>query len=313
MEAERNCRYPVPELVLGKALAAGETGEKWLLELDRLVDELAAAWHIHVGEVLHGGSHALVCAATTENGENRVLKVEIPDISEAEFLYGVHALRIADGNGYAKLYTYDVEKRACLLERLGKPLKQLHFSVEEQIRIICDALLQTWKMPVGDAVLQQGDGSLDWFSDYIPQAWEKLHEPCPRFVIDKALTCLASRKKQRDPEGYVVLHGDAHNNNTLEVPGQPGKFKLIDSEGILYEKAYDLGVLMREWPESYANDPVCAQHERALFLHDLTGVDTDAILDWGFLQMTTTALVLLQAGETVLSHQMLDIAKAWCV
>ena len=311
--SETIIRYPVPPLVAGKAHAAGEVGEKWLADLDALVDSLAAAWHIRVGEVLHGGSHALVCAAETETGEPCVLKVEIPDLTETEFMYGIHALRIANGHGYARLIAYDKEKRACLTERLGRPLKQLGYTVEEQIKIICRALVQTWAMPVGDAVLQQGDGSINWFAAYIPQTWENLGRPCPQEVIDRALACMEARKRQRDPAAYVVLHGDAHNNNTLEVPGQPGMFKLIDSEGILYEKAYDLGVLMREWPEEYRENPAAAQHKRADLLHNLTGVDTDAILDWGYLQMVTTALVLLQSGETVLSKEMLDIAKAWCI
>ena len=51
-----------------------------------------------------------------------VLKIEIPDLSEEEYLYGIRALQIAGGNGYAKLFAFDKEKRACLIEKLGEPL-----------------------------------------------------------------------------------------------------------------------------------------------------------------------------------------------
>ena len=80
----------------------------------------------------------------------------------------------------------------------------------------------------------------------------------------------------------------------------------------MFEKSYDLGVLMREWPDEYKTDPVRNRHERAEFLSELTGVDAGEICAWGYLQMVSTAFILLQIGQNELGNTMLNIASAWC-
>ena len=303
-------RFEVPDMVKGKAEAAGEIGREWLNSLDDIVFELENKWKIRTGKAMHGGSHALVCEACGAHDEEYVLKIEIPDISEEEYLYGIRALQIAGGNGYAKMFAFDKEKRACLIEKLGEPLRLCEYTPREEMRIICSALLETWKMPVDGFNLQQD--SLAWFGSFLPDAWEKLDYPCDKAVLDLSLKYLEERKAHQRPEGYVLLHGDAHNNNTLRVPGTCGTFKLIDPEGILYERAYDLGVLMREWPNEYKSEPIYHWHERAEFLSKLTGVDAGEIRAWGYLQMVSTAFILLQIGQNELGNTMLNIASAWC-
>ena len=300
----------LPPSVMGKAVAAGETGLRWAEQLDALVESLEAQWGVRIGEAMSGGTHAFVAPATDARGGEYIVKIDLPDNPEQEFMNNINALRIADGHGYAKLFAWDVQRRACLLEKLGKPLKKLDFSVEEQMRIICGALEQTWRMPVGELPLNDGATSIDWFGDFIPSAWEQQNRPCPQRVIDHAMICLRARADAMDRSQFVLVHGDAHNNNTLSAGD--GAFKLIDPDGLVYEKAYDLGVLMREWPEEYLPDPKTAVRARSEFLHRLTGVDAQAIYEWGVLQMVATSLVLLQMGEDALPKQMLSIADAWC-
>lgn len=305
-------RHTVPPMVAGKAVAAGEVGRKWLENLDALVDSLEQQWSIRVGSAMSGGSRAFVANAAGQNGEQYVLKVELPDNPEEEYLYGIRALQIADGHGYGKLYACDVSKRACLLERLGGTLKSSGYPAKRQMEIICEALVDTWQMPVGDAQLNPGEGSVGWFRDFIGSTWECLQHPCSKSVIDQAMRYLDSRVEHMRPEEFVLLHGDAHNNNTLRVISGEDRFKLIDPEGLLYEKAYDLGVLMREWPDEYAPDPLRRGRQRSELLSRLTGVDAQSIWEWGFLQMVSTSLILLQIGEKPLARQMLDIAESWC-
>jgi len=106
------------------------------------------------------------------------------------------------------------------------------------------------------------------------------------------------------------VHGDAHNNNMLRIPGQEG-YKFIDPDGVIFEKSYDVGVIMREWPEEYAHQPLHSGWQRCRFLSRLTGVDEHDIWQWGYLQMTATALVLLDIGQTEQAQQMLHICEAW--
>ena len=72
-------RFNVPDMVKGRAEAAGEVGLAWLNGLDTLVEELEELWQITVTHVLSGGSHAMVALADGKAGEAYVLKVDIPD------------------------------------------------------------------------------------------------------------------------------------------------------------------------------------------------------------------------------------------
>ncbi len=85
---------------------------------------------------------------------------------------------------------------------------------------------------------------------------------------------------------------------------------MIDPDGIIYEKAYDLGVLMREWTEEYKHHPVEKGMERCAHLSMLTGVDKQAIWEWGFLQCVSTGLLLL-AIDNKSGKDLLAVAEAW--
>lgn len=134
--------------------------------------------------------------------------------------------------------------------------------------------------------------------------------PCSRKVIKQAFSYLQSREKAGSPEEFVLLHGDAHARNTLKELSGEG-FKLIDPDGIIYEKAYDLGVLMREWVEEYDLEPLRKGKERCRYLCRLTGVSEEAIWEWGYLQTVSTAFVLLQIGQEEAGQKMLRVAECW--
>lgn len=300
----------IPPLVVSRAKSAGVNGEKWLVELDNIISELEDMWDISVGNALSGGTHAFVAYADGRNGEKYVLKVNMPEDLGGEFSNSIETLKMVDGHGYAKLYAYDLERKACLLERLGKPLNQLNYSVFEQIHIVCDALQKSWKIPVINTMLPRGMESVVWFRNFIREEWEKLKRPCSHKVIEQAFSYLQSREDTIDPTEFVLLHGDAHAGNALIKLSGDG-FKLIDPDGIFYEKAYDLGVLMREWVDEYEHEPLKKGKERCKYLHRLTGVSEKAIWEWGFLQTVSTAFVLLQIGQEETGLKMLRVAECW--
>lgn len=300
----------IPPLVVNRAKSAGHPGEIWLANLDRMVADLERKWDISVGEALHGGTHAFVAFADGRHGEQYVLKIDMPENLGGEFERSMATLRIADGHGYAKLYAYDPERKACLIERLGQPINRLGYSASEQMRIICGALQESWAIPVENAEFPRGEESIAWFREFIGETWEKLNHPCSRKVIERAFFYLGSREEEMNPAEYVLLHGDAHGGNTLAELSGDG-FKLIDPDGIFYEKAYDLGVLMREWNEEYEEKPLKSGKERCSYLHTLTGVSEKAIWEWGYLQTVSTAFVLLQIGQAEFGKKMLRIAERW--
>lgn len=68
---------------------------------------------------------------------------------------------------------------------------------------------------------------------------------------------------------------------------------------------------MREWVSEYEQDPMKEGKKRCAYLHHLTGVCEQAIWEWGYIQMVSTAFVMLQIGQEEIGHKMLRIAECW--
>lgn len=307
---ENENKRMIPPFVISRAKSAGAVGEAWLANLDNMISELEKEWHISVGESLSGGTHAFAAYADGENGEKYVLKIDMPENLRGEFSREIAALKMANGTGYAKLYAYDLKRKVCLLERLGKPINQLEYSIKEQLEIICNTLKKAWEIPVVGIELSNGKESVEWFRGFIGEMWEKLDHPCSEKIIDRAFSYLQSRENAINPSEFVLVHGDAHGGNTLKTLSGDN-YKLIDPDGIFYEKAYDLGVLMREWREEYHNNPVQKGKERCKYLSELTGVEEKAIFEWGFLQCVSTGMVFWNINRNV-GRELLNIAESWC-
>lgn len=303
-------RRALPPLVVRRAKSLGAVGEAWLANLDAMIAELEAEWQISVGEALPGGSRAFVACADGPHGEPYALKIDLPEDMGGEFFRGMAALRMADGRGCAKVYAFDPKRRACLLERLGKPINRMGFSVREQIGILCALLQQTWKIPVQGEELLRGEASIAWFRDFLGETWEQLGRPCPKAVIDYALSCLRAREAALDPTAFAWVHGDAHGGNALATGAGDG-CKRIDPDGLFCERAYDLGVLMREWMEEYEGDPVGKARQRCRELCARTGVPERGIWEWGVVQTVSTAFVFLQIGQAEAGRRMLEVAACW--
>jgi len=309
----RKRTFRAPTAVLAKCGMLGETGAAWLGGLGDLVERLEREWGIAAGNAMSGGSEAFVAEATTRDGRSVVLKLAMPEMEgNGSFENEALALRLADGRGYAALLACDAPGRAMLLERLGEPLSEAGLPPEEQRSALCAALRASWaKVPDG-APLPTGAAIADWHAGFIAERWGALQPPCGRRALDRALACAASRRAAYDPASAVLVHGDAHSGNALrDVSGEGPAWKFVDPDGLRAEPAYDLGILMREWPEELSPDPVRNGRARCAALQSLAGVDAAAIWEWGYLQCMSTGLFLLQLGQEREGLRLLRIAEAW--
>ncbi|MBM7683344.1 streptomycin 6-kinase [Pullulanibacillus pueri] len=297
-----------------KAMSLGIEGEHWLRDLGEVIQLLEQRWKIRIGPSLNGGSEAFVSEVTTECGGQAILKLSMPSMEgNTVFEQEIAALSIADGEGYARLLNHDLNHRGVLLEKLGSPLKDLGYSMETQIEIICKTLKKSWGKSIPkDHKLQTSKDVINWFANFVPELWAELNSPCSRQLIDKALEFLSSRLSHSSIETSVLIHGDAHSGNILQDNIQPHtSFKLIDPDGLVAEPAYDLGVLMREWLDDLSNHPLKNGWKRCLFLSEKTDVDPRAIWEWGLIQSVSTGLFLIKTGQEAMGLQMLTIAEAW--
>ena len=308
-----NCDIEISDHVRQKLAVLGEAGTRWLAELPGLIEKLEQEWNIKVGKSLKGGSEAYVAQVTTGDGLPAVLKIAIPPMTgNTVLVQEITALTLAAGRGYVRLLRSDLTRRVLLLELLGKPLKDLGYSTHIQIEIICAILKESWvEVPAGENLINGAEAG-QWHFDFISGLWQSLGQPCSRQAYETALAFTQERARAYDPAKAVLVHGDAHPGNTLQtLDGLPASFKLIDPDGQAVEPAYDLGVLMREWPDELLPDPLKLGRERCAYLCHLTGAARHGTWQWGFIQCMSTGLLFRQIGMMKESQKLLKLTEAW--
>jgi streptomycin 6-kinase len=293
----------VSDVVRNKALAAG--AERWLDGLPGLIAGLKRDWRIAVGPPFDDATEAYVARARAEDGRAAVLKLMIPrpgDAAQRE----IAVLRMAGGEGpdqgIVRMFRYDSDRGAILLERLGRSLDQLGLPIGSRHEILCATAERIWR-PAARSGLPTGAEKGRWLARHITATWAELGRPCSARAVEHALTCAARRVAAHDDARAVLVHGDVHQWNVLEA--RDGGYKLIDPDGLLAEPEYDLGIIMREDPaELLTGDP----RDRAHWLAERCGLDATAIWEWGIVERVSTGLLLTKVGLQPVGGQMLAAA-----
>jgi streptomycin 6-kinase len=232
-----------------------------------------------------------------------VLKLLVPR-SSAAAAHEITMLRLASGEGCARLLAYDVARGALLLERLGPSMFELNLPQPRRLELLCELAAAVWRPPTPDVVLRTGAEKASWLGGFIRRKWTELGEPCTARTVAHALAAAERRERAHDPARAVILHGDVHQWNALSTTDG---FKLVDPDGLIAEPEYDLGVLMREDPdELMAGDP----WDRCRRLADRTGTDPTAIWEWGIVERVSTGLLLTAVGVQPIGAEMLAAADA---
>ena len=136
----------VPAVVRNKARAAGAA--YWLDALPGLVRGLERDWPIRVGRPYQDATEAYVARATLADGTPAVLKPMIPrpgDHARRE----ITVLRLADGQGCARLLRADPARGVLLLERLGRSMHQLGLPLTQRHEILVTAAQKIWRPAAG--------------------------------------------------------------------------------------------------------------------------------------------------------------------
>jgi streptomycin 6-kinase len=290
--------FAVPETVRAKALAAGAGA--WLAALPRLIADLERDWSIRVGAPYAGGTEAYVARVTTADRAPAVLKLLVPRAGN-EPAHEITVLRLAGGDGCARLLRHDAGRAALLVERLGPAMSDLGLPIRRRHEILTDLAGRVWRPAAGHG-LPTGADKGRWLAGFVAERWAALDEPCTERAVAYALACVERRIAAHDDERAVLVHGDVHEWNALRAGDG---FKLVDPDGLLAEPEYDLGVLMREDPlELMRGDP----WDRARWLAARTGLDATAIWEWGVVERVSTGLVCATIGLQPVGRQMLAAA-----
>jgi streptomycin 6-kinase len=292
----------VPAVVRNKALAAG--AESWLRGLPDLVGLLAQEWSITVGPAFGDATEAFVAAATLADETPAVLKLLVPRDFDAAG-HEITALRLAAGDGCARLLRADEARGAMLLERLGPSMYELGLPMGQRHEILCSCAEKMWRPALGSGLPTGADRGRR-LAEFISRTWEELDRPCSARAVFEALACAERRVAAHDDERAVLVHGDVHQWNALRAGDG---FKLVDPDGVLAEPEYDLGILMREDPVELMNgDP----RLRSRWLARRCGLDATAIWEWGVVERVSTGLLCTRIGLQPVGREMLAAADYVC-
>lgn len=289
----------------------GKDGREWMQGLDDCVEHLKSLWQIETGDVRRGGSESLVLDAIRADGSEAIVKIGLPGSSDLS--NEARVLKLGAGRGYADLLAEDSASNAILIERLGLPLSRRVASTGMQMRLICRTLRQSW-LPLGsDNGLMTGADKARWLANFITEKWQSLDRPCEKKTIDRALEFAGEREAAFSTNSCVLVHGDAHADNTLVAVDAAREeeilCKFIDPDGLYAERACDLASLMRDWsPELLAGDTVALARERCSLLAGLTDEGEPAIWQWGYVERVSTGLMMLDIGMEIEARQTLAVA-----
>jgi streptomycin 6-kinase len=288
----------------------GPEGQQWLEALPKLLRELEQDWGIAIGVGLPGGSTSYVARVRCADGSRAVIKIAVAD---DQWTRQVSTLERAAGAGYVQLLRSDPARRAVLLEELGRSLETSGWPAEDQLRCLADTLAVAWLDAMG-AVPEPGADKASQLGKYIADSWPRLDHPCSEQVIDQALAYAARRAAEADVEA-VVVHGDPHPGNLLAVrsrrSGAESGYVFVDPDGFVADRAYDLGVALRDWSGRLLGPDARAVAENyCTTLAECSGVDATRIWEWGYLERVSTGLYLLDVvGSLAVGRPFLTSAE----
>ncbi len=261
-------------------------------------------WGLTTERWLGGGAGMPTLAVSSADNIPGVLKISQPGVLDA----AVRVMRAAAGHGYVRILAWDAPRGALLTERLGEELWTAAPTLVEQSQVVIPLLRDAWRVPLdcGSPFEGKASGLLGILTDLGPRYGTE--HPEALLLAHRYVSELAASERAE-----VVCHGDPHPGNVLRR--EPG-WTLIDPDGFVGERAYDLGVVLRdacgEIVLAEASEPgsgVTFLREACLQLADLADVDPERVWRWGYVERVTTGLYLRWFGHASESATFLETAS----
>ncbi|WP_406830685.1 aminoglycoside phosphotransferase family protein [Pedococcus sp. KACC 23699] len=304
--------HPVPDPVIAGALAEARRRQQLSeRDLTPAVTHFAAtvgwvcdAWELSPRGWFDGGAAMPTLDVVRADGMPGVLKIALP----GELDDAARVMIAAEGRGYARVMAWDDRAGALVSERLGTDLWTEQTGVVPQGTVVAPLLRDAWAVPLtsGRPFEGKASGLVSILADLGPR-YAAGHEGALRLATTYARALAATER----PE--VVCHGDPHAGNVLR---RGSGWALIDPDGFVGERAYDLGVVLRDACREIAAaeqtqtgsgvDVLC---QGCRHLSTLTGVDEDRVWQWGFVERVTTGLYLAWHGYASEATTFLDTAS----
>jgi streptomycin 6-kinase len=134
------------------------------------------------------------------------------------FQQEIDTLLRADGHGYVRVFKFDYERRALLLEQLGLSMHERKLEPKQVIPLLCKTLQHAWLVPPdADQTMNALEYKAQTLAQLISELWDTLEQPCSQNSVSQALEFARRRLVAFDPCRCVVVHEDPHAANALLV------------------------------------------------------------------------------------------------
>ncbi|MFT4296394.1 MAG: aminoglycoside phosphotransferase family protein [Micropruina sp.] len=302
----------MPGDVIGAAIAEAErrrsasdrdlTAE--VAHYTQVLPAICADWRLEPLRWLPGGVNPPPLEVRRADGAAAVLKLQPPGAQDVV----AAVLRSAGGDGYVRVLDWDAGRGALLTERLGGSLWGVRRDLAGQARVIVPLLRRAWLLPVevGSPFESKASG-LRGILDELGPRYGEAAPAALELAAGYAEHLAASERAE------VVCHGDPHAGNVLR---RGEGWALIDPDGFVGERAYDLGVVLRdaclEFTEAEARRPgsgVELLWDGCQVLADLAEVASERVWRWGFVERVTTGLYLHWFGYPDEAVRFLGVAE----
>ncbi|MGP4032376.1 aminoglycoside phosphotransferase family protein [Pseudarthrobacter sp. 1C304] len=301
---------------LGRRYGGSASGRAWLASLPRVAGHCLDRWQLEPDLApgalpWHGHGAIVIPVRGTANGATGVLKIAYP---HDEALVEPHALAIWNGTGAVRLLAHDAGAGALLLERLDGARSLQDEPMDVAVPVWGSLVRQLGVVPDGRAEWQEFGhvaARAEQWSDELPESWERLGRPFPRWLLEAALEVCQTRGAVGRRSGKdVLVHTDMHYLNVLARPGavvpsassdqagsdqagisQAGSWAAIDPQPMVGETEFAVAPLLwnriRELPRA---DPQEGLQERCRNLSSAAGLDAEVARQWSLAREVENAL-----------------------
>jgi len=243
----------------------GDETDEFLSRVEKRLEKLKIAWQLSDFTFMQTDTVNLLYSCESAIYGACVIKMCIPG---PEVATEINCLRAYDGKGYCKLYAYDLEDDALLLEKV-MPGDQMWAvdDYKERARLMGVVIKE---LPFINNVKEQYPTYLSWM--------EKIHATLTKiggltdvlYYLNKAMEIYTELKK-RHPKA-CLLHGDLHQENMLL--NSTGSYSIIDPKGVIDDPVMETArFLMNETPCSETKIK-----EMAAIMSPMIGITEEDIL-----------------------------------
>lgn len=252
----------------------GDKGRQWLKDLPGIVNDLAECWQLSELRPVDNLSYNYVLSGWQKE-KPIILKL---GFDTKNFNHEFQALKAFEDFGAAKVIDYI--EGVMLLEYLnpGFSLKDFFPNQDlESVNIACEVMQKlhnapcpTYNFPTIQDWLKALDKSYERFEPQLTKARELKNE-----LLDTM-------------GKLTLLHGDFHHENILK---HEGGWKIIDPQGVIGERAYEVGCFMRN-PKELIQYPDCLYFlkNRINAFANCLSLDSVRITKWCYVQAMLSAV-----------------------